>query len=134
MKLVRCKLLGRTYNDKTKIIFGLSYPPLRSPVVLLTSVSSAAACPLREYRTSPEQSSQVNGYALLGSCFDIAWNSPGSEPLRKGSLLPRLGFEPLNHSERERPGNRIYLGWVFRLLTHEDFMGSYSATDSQVSR
>jgi len=36
---------------------------------------------LREYRTSPEQSSQVNCYAL---CFDIAWNSPGSEPLRRG--------------------------------------------------
>jgi len=39
---------------------------------------------LREYRTSPEQSSQVNGYALLGSCFDIAWNSPGRRPLRRG--------------------------------------------------
>jgi len=90
-------------KPKLSLVAILSTTAIASGIVL-TSVSSAA-CPLREYRLLSKAVKSI-GYALLGSCLDIAWNSPGSEPLR-GVAPTKVRFEP-NHSERERPSNRIY--------------------------
>jgi len=67
-------------------------------LLVLTSVSSAAACPLREYRTSPEQSSQVSGTLSLVAALTL----PGialAVSLYGGSPT-KVRFEPLHHSER----------------------------------
>jgi len=65
MKPVRCNKLLEDLMKNQNYHSILSTTAIASGIVL-TSVSSAA-CPLREYRTSPEQSSQVNWLPLVAA-------------------------------------------------------------------